>query len=46
MEVQKGNGGCFWLFMALMALVGLITFPYGVAVWLIQAIIIIRIARS
>lgn len=46
MEIQKGLGGCFWLVMLIVAIVGLITFPFGILIWLVQGWIIYKILTS
>lgn len=46
MEIKEGLGGCFWLFMFIMFLIGLATFPAGILVWAVQLLIIWKIVRS
>jgi|WetSurMetagenome_2_1015567.scaffolds.fasta_scaffold00807_39 hypothetical protein len=46
MQVAKGFGACFAMFMFFMCVLGFITFPYGIAIWLVEAIIIYKIFRT
>jgi len=37
MEVNKGMGGCLWMYVAVVFVAGLITMPFGLLIWLIGA---------
>jgi hypothetical protein len=46
MEIQEGMGGCFWLFMSVLFIVGLVTLPIGLLVWALQLYLLWRVGKD
>lgn len=46
MTVQEGAGCFYWVIMLFFFGVGLATFPFGIAVWLIQIVIFVKTQRG
>lgn len=46
MEVQEGAGCFYWMIMLVFFVLGLATFPFGIAIWLIQIVIFIKTQRG
>lgn len=45
MELQEGTGCFYWAFMAFFFVLGLVTFPFGIAIWIIQFFIFVKTKR-
>jgi len=46
MEIQEGLGCCFWPFMLALFIIGLLTFPVGIIIWLIQGYTVWKILST
>lgn len=46
MEIQKGMGVVFWIFMFILFIVGLATFPFGIAVWALQLYLLWKVGTT
>lgn len=46
MFIKENMGSCFWTFMMVFFIIGIITFPFGIAIWIIQIYLIIKILKE